>query len=100
MPSNLQCSYRLGQISQWKTTAVMSETIRWKFKIIVPYIKSLRDEFECTIRHHDRSIDLKTYNTIHDEFNFAEKWSIAHIVKLKPPWLFANLQYLRNKISF
>jgi hypothetical protein len=46
-----------------------------------------------TIQRHDRCIDLKIYNSILDEFNFAEKSSIANIAKLKPSWIFANLQY-------
>ena len=45
-----------------------------------------------TIWRHDQSIALKISNSIHDGLNFAEKWSIANIVKLKPSWLFANLQ--------
>jgi hypothetical protein len=46
-----------------------------------------------TIQRHDRCIDLKIYNSIRDGFNFVEKYSIANIAKLKPSWIFANLQY-------
>jgi hypothetical protein len=33
------------------------------------------------------------YNINHNGFNLAEIFSIANIVKLKPSWLFANVQY-------
>jgi hypothetical protein len=50
-----------------------------------------------TIQRHDRCIDLKIYYSIRDGFNFAEKSSIANIAKLKPSWIFANLQYSNLK---